>query len=389
MSELVSREYLIESFHEIVSEIKDTINEMTSNQNYLHVFDNKDINGSDFTDFQFPTPSQTMLMHLYIEKLSQKNTSWNLFPFPETDYTEMYKNIVVIKHPQDFIGSNEEDLNSTFIPVTEDWDDTDTDDVISEQPFLSKFFSYLLSFFMYVNVFYKCYFRNVVAVEESSLNSPDFETVTKKADFDCTEKNDQLSEFVECSLPMAMPGDPELEYSGIAMCECTLIQSYDDLDASRTLLAHDHFSQSVFMSSQSIEKCLKSILSSYKYVFKYFFNLHCATSLFSHLQQCAKTHRKHPFTKYSDQFETLCERFESIGAESWTCPNPLSIRCRYFNFQTNTKFFESRYHYYVDSYPGLVYTTDQAKEAYEIADEIFQLSERIFEELLHDFEYKM
>ena len=40
-------------------------------------------------------------------------------------------------------------------------------------------------------------------------------------------------------------------------CVNTLIQSFDDLEASRTLLSNEHFSQSVFMSSQSVEKGFK------------------------------------------------------------------------------------------------------------------------------------
>ena len=47
MSEFVSKEALIESFQEIVSEMQDTITEMTKNQSFLNVFEDRDITGTD------------------------------------------------------------------------------------------------------------------------------------------------------------------------------------------------------------------------------------------------------------------------------------------------------------------------------------------------------
>ncbi len=78
--------------------------------------------------------------------------------------------------------------------------------------------------------------------------------------------------------------DPDILFKSIAMCEFTLIQSFDDLKAAETLLEKEHFSQSVFMSSQVVEKALKSLLSLLKRPFITFFNLHSAEVLVSRLQ---------------------------------------------------------------------------------------------------------
>jgi len=45
----------------------------------------------------------------------------------------------------------------------------------------------------------------------------------------------------------------------------------------------------------------------------------------------------------------------------------------------------SRFHYYVDSYPGVVFTKDVAKIAYAIAKEIFRMTEIIHEENIQNF----
>jgi HEPN domain-containing protein len=205
------------------------------------------------------------------------------------------------------------------------------------------------------------------------------------------KQDDGLLNYEECnnvvidwSLAKQTPC-PEMKYSGIAMCEFSLIHSLDDLEASGTLLNNAHFSQSVFMSSQSVEKSLKSILSSYKSSFRQFIHLHSATALFKRLKESSANNPNHPFSRYLNQFETLCHCFENIGAESWTFQKPLSIRSRYFNYQSSTDPIESRYHYYVDSYPGIVYTSDLAIEAYEIAAEMFELCEIIFDEILKKF----
>ena len=391
MSDFVSKEYLVESFDAIVSEMKDTSNKMTSNQCFLNVFENKDISGTDMSDFKMASTYETMIMYLYIKKLSAKNEEdWDFPKFPETVYTEMYEKIVEVRHPSDFLGKGE-DVRDSECPeknVSEvDCDEEMAQNVkgMDEKYCQAKFFGFFKSFLFYFYVCFQFFFNNAVQVDECGLNSAECGNVVKREDFECPEYTCPPSQSIDWSLLKPTPC-PVMEYSGIAMCEFTLIQSMDDLEASHTLLTNSHFSQSVFMSSQSVEKSLKSILSSYKMFFPTFKNLHCAKKLFRQLEECRKNKAHNPYSMYSDRFETLCHHFESIGADSWTFPKPLSIRCRYFNYQSSTFDLSSRHHYYVDSYPGLVYTRDLATEAYEIAEEIFKLSEIIIEELVNKFE---
>ena len=395
MAKFVSKEYLVESFGEVVSELKDTMNEMTLNESFLNVFENKDVTGGDKSDFKYATTSQTMLMHLYITNLCNKN-NWDEFPFAETEYTNMYRKIVQLKHPLDFLGNGDDSSECDSecppqIDCEENWDDESaanrnaTDDKCCLSMFLSFFYSFLLTIYLWctsgVNVVPHC--------DENESSDSGYEESPIIVDTECAQSN-PLNESSQFSIfAHERNSKPKLRYSSIAMCECTLIQSLDDLQASHTLLLNGHYSQSVFLSTQSVEKSLKSILSSYNYYFKYYFNLHDATSLCSHLEENRTKYPDNPYSWYYDRFQTLCERFESIGADSWTCPNPLSIRCRYFNFQSSYKFIESRYHYYVDSYPGIIYTQEVASEAYEIADEIFKLCEEIFDGLLIQYEEQL
>ena len=61
MSEFVSKEALIESFQEIVSEMQDTITEMTKNQSFLNIFEDhyakasKKITDND-ANYVYPVP---------------------------------------------------------------------------------------------------------------------------------------------------------------------------------------------------------------------------------------------------------------------------------------------------------------------------------------------
>ena len=428
-SSFVSKEDLIESFHEIVSEMQDTINEMNLNQCFLHVFDNKDITGLDMseltTNYLYTSEFQKILMHLYVNKLILKNGgSWNLFPFPSTVFTQMYENIVEIKRPFQLLGLEEDDTASECLNEIEceqepDWDDemaqqrmdenaTQNDkncnskfltffaafflvwynflfsDAMheklnkNENKWNTKFLTFFQSVFLYFQFWYDYFFYNDVESEECGLHLAECGDVVSMDDCE--------KEVIDWSKYRSRPGELDLEYNDIARCECTLIQSIDDLDASRTLLTQKLYSQSVFMSTQTVEKCLKSILTSYKLCFTTYFSLHCANALLKKLQDRCQLFPNHPYSRFADRFQTLCHRFESIGADSWTCPNPLSIRSRYFNFQTWNNHTESHLHYYVDSFPGLVYTQDLATEAYEIAEEIFQMSESIFEDIVNDFE---
>ena len=424
MSEFVSKEALIESFQEIVSEMQDTITEMTKNQSFLNVFEDRDITGTDMAEIvshgRRANDFQTIVTHLYLKKLYEKNNAWsNDFPFPQTQCTEMYKHIVNIQCPYKALGMPDEDIDSeapkdcVIEDVVDDWDKepeqlnekkwhakfltffhsffvvwynffviSTMDEKLNknEKKWYSKLFAMVRSFFFHIYFLYKWYFDNDVGSDVSGMH---FDECTYAIEIDNCLKNEDY-ENVYFDWSKARP-TPDEVYLDIARCECTLIQSIDDLEASRTLLTSNLCSQSVFLSTQVIEKCLKSILSSYSLTFSLYFNLHDAKELLKHLQNRSQDIPDHPYSRFSDRFETLCHRFESIGADSWTVPNPLSIRCRYFNFQTGRKHKESLYHYYVDSYPGLVYTPDLATEAYEIAEEIFQMSEIIFCEIVENF----
>ena len=171
------------------------------------------------------------------------------------------------------------------------------------------------------------------------------------------------------------------------MCEFTLIQSHDDLEAAECLLNNKHYCQSVFMSSQSVDKCLKSLLYFFRYSFSLYSHQHCASKQASMLKYKHLKHPGTPYEKYNEQFQTLCDRFESLGAESWMYRQPLSIRSRYFNYQTESlKNSESQNHYFVNSYPGVVFTCDVATEAFEIAKALFEMSEHIHEENVQNFD---
>ena len=419
MSQSVSKEALIETFHQIVSEMEDTINEMKTDQCFLNVFEEKDITGIDLSDFALhyegPSVYKTLLMHLYANKLSAKNAgAWNFFPYPETRLINMYEKIVYLYDPFEVLGMVDSEDECCGENVNEScetiWttkadehgnENGNGNDKTGHFNFLSffrsfflvwytyffstatkeklneneneknchtKVFAFFRSIFLYIYFLYQWYFDNDVKADECGMSFGDSVYVEMEAapyDWSC---------FIQ-----------PLQYVDIARCECTLIQSLEDLEATHTLLCSKHYSQSVFMSTQTVEKCLKSILTSYQLTFTKFFNKHDAKDLLKHLIECCKEKPHHPYSKFADRFETLCYRFESIGAESWTCPNPLSIRCRYFNFQTVGD-GNSHLHYYVDSYPGLVYTQDLATEAYEIANEIFSMSEEIFDELLNNFQ---
>jgi HEPN domain-containing protein len=215
---------------------------------------------------------------------------------------------------------------------------------------------------------------------EENVNESSVELVEQKT----------VGEMVAEATKKEIERDPDILFKSIAMCEFTLIQSFDDLKAAETLLEKEHYSQSVFMSSQVVEKALKSLLSLLKRPFITFFNLHSAEVLVDRLQNQDNNMVHSKYHEHHEHIKSLCWEFESIGADSWECYNPLSIRSRYFNFQTEWwgDFFETRYLYYVDSYPGNVYTADLSLRAFEIAKEIFETAEKIHEQNWSEFTLK-
>ncbi len=125
-------------------------------------------------------------------------------------------------------------------------------------------------------------------------------------------------------------GSNEYAKDNTGMCECTLIQSFEDLNAAKSLLNDNHFPQCVFQCTQSVEKSIKSMCSLFGVYDELYLKKHCNVDMFRHLanviqsQDCEVDDDVH-------KLKPLCERFESIGADSWTFQYPLSMRSRYFN----------------------------------------------------------
>jgi len=378
------KEYLVESFAEMVSNLKSEMDDLMSSKDFLNIFEGKDI----VQHGAIPTKNQQILMHLYVSHLSEKNFDIPELPSTEFEYTRMYSKIVLLDwHISVLAGRGhqssaaEEDWGTEcnerctdtpskecteVLPVEDEGtsleEQMETHNITSEVSLsnrLRKFFSPLFTLW---NIAIPYFFPN--------MNKPEVKDYEKLY-------REQI------------PKESALRYSHIAMCEYTLIQSADDLKCAETLLREAHYPQSVFMSSQSIEKCLKSLLGFHKCVFQFYINRHSATELVSHLTNhlLNKKDKYTPYAKYHDEFIYLCELFESLGHDSWTVDMPISIRSRYFNYQTDwDQPWESRFHYYVDSYPGVVFTQELAQTGYEIAQRIFEMSEIIHEENVESFE---
>jgi len=61
-------DYFVESFAEMVSHLKSEMDDLMSTQDFLNIFDGKDI----LEDGARPTESQQIIMHLYLCHLSKK-----------------------------------------------------------------------------------------------------------------------------------------------------------------------------------------------------------------------------------------------------------------------------------------------------------------------------
>ena len=169
--------------------------------------------------------------------------------------------------------------------------------------------------------------------------------------------------------------EPEGVYfeKGIGRCECTLIQSFDDLNAAMCLFESNCFPQCVFYCTQSVEKCLKSLCSLLDLCFIHYICYHDGRSLLSLLHQ--NRFQEYEDTSLFSKLVYLCSRFESIGSSSWDIEECLSIRSRYFHYDKG--------HFYVrESYPGLVYDYDAASKALSLAEEILAVVASVSEETL-------
>jgi HEPN domain-containing protein len=362
-----TKEDLVESFMEVATELKSEIDELMYTQQYLEVFDGNDV----YDPTRAPTLIKDIIMYLYMNNVVNKLNGWtHPHKFNDTMYTNMYHHLFKVRSRYKFIplpsytDTSDEDDDSGCVQRTkeeeEDWDECNP----SETPE-----------------------RNVGVPKTSpevASSDPAKPSQTPNKGETSTEVASPARSALVALAKQSEPTEPALLYAHLAMCEYTLIQSHDDLKCAQTLLGEGHYPQAVFMCSQSVEKSLKSLLTFFKFHFFFYMNRHSATELVSSLRRCNNDKPNTPYSKYASQFQPLCEIFESLGAESWTIEMPLSIRSRYFNFQTDWS-PGSRFHYYVDSYPGVVFTKDVAKIAYAIAKEIFRMTEIIHEENIQNF----
>ena len=279
--------------------------------------------------------------------LDNKNTGFQEFQYKDTPFTALYKDMVTVKHLMDCLkllhSEYEEDIKTVFNVVDEeDWDN-DNDTCLNNP------------------IHDICNYE--IGISNDSGNSDDSGNAGHP-------KESTMHKLLK-NIPIE---EPAQLYAHIAFGEYTLIQSHDDLQAAKTLLSNEHFSQSVFMSSQSVEKSLKSLCRLFEVHFTAFIKKHCAVELYGQLSQVMC---KIPYNIYCERLQMLCSSFEILGEESWLCSNPLSIRSRYFYFN-NDWHSDSRYYYSFESFPGLVYTRELARDAFMICEEIFQMSEEIF-----------
>jgi len=163
------------------------------------------------------------------------------------------------------------------------------------------------------------------------------------------------------------------------MSECDLISSMGDLKAAETLLLNHHYCQAVLLSSQSVEKSLKSLLALFKGPFNSIIHAHSATQLVEVLNRLFSNDIY--YSKHHEQFLVLCKQFEALGASSWMGSKPLSIRARYFQYRK----YPVNY-YMLESFPGVVFTKDIATEAFVIAKELFVKSQAMFNEKFNNLD---
>ena len=149
----------------------------------------------------------------------------------------MYENIVHVGHPSVFLGNviaecdkeccdnNKSEQSGKCRPLSG----------MDEKSCNSKYQGFVKSFFLYFYAWFLSFFNYDVQVDECGLNSAECGKVGKMED--CDDKNEcpkKSEEPIDWSRFRQPPG--KLEYNDIARCECTLIQSFDDLKASRALV---------------------------------------------------------------------------------------------------------------------------------------------------------
>jgi len=360
-----TKDELEEAFMEVTAELKMEIDKLSCNQRYLEVFEGNDV----YDPIPKPTKIQEIIMHLYMEKVAVKFDGW-VYPhsYKATEYTEMYRKVIQWNYRNDFLPSNQKDDDEdSHCGEEQNVEEEEEEDWEREADIEAK--------------------KRLASTVSHKENQPTETTIKDETSTDVASpetENVQKESFQELIEKLQLEKEEALDYAHLAMCEYTMIQSHDDLKCAETLLREEHYPQAVFMCTQSVEKSLKSILRFFKYYFFYYINRHSATELVYYLKCANNQLPDTPYSEHHSKFKELCEMFESLGAEGWVINSPLSIRSRYFNFQTDWS-PGSRLHFYSDSYPGVVFTKDVAETAYAIAKEIFELTENIHEENLQNF----
>lgn len=382
---MASEHYLMESFTEVLGEIKDRMEEMAANKSYLNVFEGKDI----YEQHYIITPIHQIIMHLYIRHLNSKRLDEvECFDYKITTYTELYEDLVSLKSTSDpsIVECSDwdeepeclkpptsvilESKSDHSIKECSDWDeesfkpptsvmfgnvDLQSDESQSDESGHSNTSGYeqenssnnLSNNIQNVESDDSGYYDGCTSDEEKNVDRSYFDT-------------DEYRSFVI-----------EAKKSKLPMCQYTFIQSYADLQGAKTLFYDELYSQSVFLTSQSVEKSLKSLAHLMSQVSKCI-KKHSAEDIFKDVK-CRQLDES--FGTYSEQLGTLCSMFESIGGKpdrNWRGAN-MSIRSRYFRHDAQSN-------YYLETNPSSVFTYKEANEAIQIAEEIFVITEYIFEE---------
>ncbi len=127
------------------------------------------------------------------------------------------------------------------------------------------------------------------------------------------------------------------------MCECTLIQSFDDFNSAVCLFDNSYFAQCVFFCTQSVEKCLKSLCTLLNICFKQYICLHDGRSIMGILYNKIFHNNTTEGTTLFAKLVYLCDEFENIGSSFWEIKECLSIRCRYF-FYYKARVYRCQFH---------------------------------------------
>ena len=161
------------------------------------------------------------------------------------------------------------------------------------------------------------------------------------------------------------------------LAELLLIQSFDDLSAAQSLIDNEHYCQSVFSCTQSLEKCMKSLAKTLmSHNCPTFDDIKCLHDLkrICKFLQPYLSHNEEECKQYKNLLD-LCETFENLGCDSsWSLYSnffpALSIRSRYFQIYGADNFINI-----IGTFPPLVFDREIALKALSIAKEIYMLCE--------------